>query len=269
MYNNNMYNIFSNGVFYGFIRNTLSILTTASLGISISIVIVAFFINKKIGKDHKLNFYDTSESSSTSSEDEYQENKDEEKYEDRYWKEFENLENNDISNCKLNFIEDKTPNSIVKMSFDTTKNAFIYYTNNKDNLPYKYLETVARLFVINNDCKNKYINYEEELKKIVDNQNNDDDDIDTKNDEEPIQKKKDSVFAKFKNYKTNISNTSSKKWIIPAKANHYIYQGKLIDYELLENKSDNSDGSDENEFECLDYSTFKKIKTDKKNLSII
>ena len=83
--------------------------------------------------------------------------------------EFKNLEDNDINDNEFNFIEDMTPNGIVKMSFDINRNCFIYYTNNKDTISYKYLETVSRLFVINNDCKNIYINYEDELNKIINN----------------------------------------------------------------------------------------------------
>ena len=63
-----------------------------------------------------------------------------------------------------------------------------------------------------------------------------------------------SVFAKLKNYKTAISNLSSKKWIIPERINQYRYKGRLRDYDeyIKPNK--------ETDFECVDYSTFKKIK---------
>ena len=38
------------------------------------------------------------------------------------------------------------------MNYDNSNNLFVYYTNTKD-IPYKYLETVSRQFVIVNDCK--------------------------------------------------------------------------------------------------------------------
>ena len=263
MYINIMYsNMFSPICFYNFISKTISVVTTITLGVGISVVIVSLFLGKNKYKTHKYLLDESSSDESSSDNDDNDDDNDDNddnNYEDKYKNEFNNLDNNDISDNELNFIEDMTPNGIIKMSFDVNRNCFIYYTNNKDNIPYKYLETVGRLFVINNDCKKIYINYEDELNKIIANQEKMDDESKT-NDKEEINEgdgkeiSQKSVFAKLKNYKTKMTNISSKKWIIPERINQYRYMGKLDDYEESIKTDKNND------FECIDYSTFKKLK---------
>ena len=273
-----MYNVFRDCFPMAFFTNTISVITIVSVGVGISIVVVSIFMGDHKYKNHKYLLDSDSSSSETSTDDSTHENLEnncQEKYEDKYLTEYKNLENNDIDCENINFIEDNTPNGIVKMSYDINKNSFIYYTNNKDNMPYKYLETVARLFIINNDCKNIYINYEEELNKAIHKLETSKESDTTKELETTIEdqseyneqhasvelKPQENVFAKLKNYKTTFSNTCKKKWIIPERINQYKYKGKIKDYdEYIETlSSPNSD----NDFECLDYSTFKIFHNNK------
>ena len=160
------------------------------------------------------------------------------------------------------FIEDLTPAGVIKMGFHAENDHFVYYCNKKD-IPYKYLETVARLYVIEMNCKNIYINYEDELKKALENIEETKDNVEPENSVEP---ENDSVFAKLKNYKVEKVDTI-KKWIIPDRMNQYKYKGTLRDYENDTNKNIHNIKCNA-EFEHLDYATFKKLKLSEKKTSM-
>jgi hypothetical protein len=53
------------------------------------------------------------------------------------------------------------------MFYDNSKESFVYYSDHI--IPYRYLETISRKYVIIFDCKKIYINMEEELKKYEEN----------------------------------------------------------------------------------------------------
>ena len=84
-------------------------------------------------------------------EDEESEEEDDEPYQ----------ENEDLVSLKDNFIEEKSPRGIIYMAYDNSIDSYIYYSKTKD-IPYKYLETVARKYVIDNKCLNIYVDYKEE-----------------------------------------------------------------------------------------------------------
>ena len=81
-----------------------------------------------------------------------------------YWylDEYNNLEDIQLdstqkSNLSKQFISVETPRGLVHITYHQDVNAFLYYAKTKD-IPYKYLETVGRKFVIDNNCKNIFIN---------------------------------------------------------------------------------------------------------------
>lgn len=165
-------------------------------------------------------------------------------YENEYLKEFENLDENslniDISDNSLPLhVTEETPNGTIIMYFDLSYNHYKYYINDK-NIPYKYLETVARKFCITHNCKSHYIELFKEIynshKKMIEEQN-----APKLHTHVPVLNK---VFAKLKKYKTK----AKKKNVVPEKTNNYKYMGKLDDFnkktELQENKK-------------LSYSDFK------------
>ena len=238
--------------------------TTIGVSLTIATVFVALFTN--VNKDNQGPYLDrdSSFSSEPNSDSEYEETN--EKYEDKYLEEYNNLQDTPINDEKTFFVEEKTPRGIIKMDYDTNNNSFIYFSDTKD-IPYKYLETVGRLFVIKNNCKSIYIDYDVEINK----EKQEETQINEKN--EP----RNNVFAKFKSYNKSTSNTKvgssefNKKLsynkvtnILPNKSNHFTYKGKLIDYDEYINKENNLS----DEFEHLDYSSFKKISenSEKKTL---
>ena len=234
--------------------------TTVSVAVTIATVFVGLFVN--INKDTIANNLDRD----TNSDSEYEET--EEKYEDKYLEEYNNLQDRSISDEKPFFVEEKTPRGIIRMNYDIDSNSFIYFSDTKD-IPYKYLETLARLFVIKNNCKNIYIDYDVEIKNATQLYKEKE-----KEKEMQLNKKNapdNNVFVKFKSYnkltnniKDNRSQCNEVTNILHNKSNHFIYKGKLMDYDEYINKENNLT----DEFEHLYYSSFKKIfeESEKKTL---
>lgn len=144
---------------------------------------------------------------------------------------------------KKNVITETTPNGNVVMTYyfnekDPELSAFQYYCNDR-SIPYKYLDTVARKFVITYNCSELYLYLKTELLKRIEkikedkelenakkqNNNNVDNNIDNKNDNS-------SVFATFKKYKQEEPKTNKTKLnsLIVSK-NRYTRLGNIEDYE--------------------------------------
>lgn len=109
--------------------------------------------------------------------EEYQEQKMIETYElknfdFKYEIEFEELKSHDLSQNELNELKDKyvecdVPLNKVKMYYDATQNGFCYYTKFGDVI-YKYLQVVARKYVIEHDCKIVFV----EGTNVIEEKNN-------------------------------------------------------------------------------------------------
>jgi hypothetical protein len=82
--------------------------------------------------------------------------------------EFQNKALEFILNKKLdgfinNYILEFTPLGNVYMRYNNFKKSFEYFSNN--TIPYRYLETIGRKYVMTFRCKSLFIDLEEELKK--------------------------------------------------------------------------------------------------------
>ena len=185
-------------------------------------------------------------------EEEYEEEKVIEKYEDKYKNKLETLEKTETSIDRLNqlknsFITETTPYGNVLMFWDQNRLSFTYYSDK--TMPYRFLEVVARKYVIMNHCKDIYYIMENEMKTIQ---------------VEPKKKTETSgVFAKLKNYnqsslhdiKSNVKENRNikpkptqknipdkKEIVIKEHSNQYSYEGKLMNFSFLkkENKKANN-----------------------------
>ena len=153
-----------------------------------------------------------------------------------------------------NIIIETTPLGNVIMLYNNKKEVFEYYCDN--TVPYRFLETVARKYVLTYFCRPLYIVMEEELKesekKLVEQQNKD-----KRKAEEALANKstivpKKSVFAKFKSYNkeawsgqvnksappknsipNNTSTNNDKPILLKERANRYNFQGKIANFSLL------------------------------------
>jgi len=269
-------------------KNSLIFGTTMITGFSIGFVIVALFV----AKDKRIKKYGdwlifsrasnqeiksgtdsgTDSESNSGSDDSQDVSGGECKYENKYIKEYNDLSAQDL-NVELRdesdtypFIEEITPFGIIKMSYNSLSESFIYYTD-KNEMPYKYLETVGRLYVINQNCKNIYINYEKELDNAIETYSNklktDNIDASNSNVKENMESKSYNIFAKLRSSTENatVNNASNKnkdnKWIIPKKTNKYIYKGKLRnfdqDYPIAEVSADLKNSENK-----IDYKSFIK-----------
>lgn len=190
------------------------------------------------------------------------------KYEDKYKDKFEKLEYKSTSESRLeelnnSFIMEMTPHGNVIMYWNQKNGVFSYYSDG--TMPYRFLEVVARKYVIMYDCKDIYYVMEEQMKEVI---------------METVSKKKEetpSVFAKLKNYnhssiesvkksgqqplicKTNNKQNSisklnivKKNVILKEKSNHYSCLGRIVNFNLLKREKPKSKTN-------ISFSEYKKL----------
>ena len=165
-----------------------------------------------------------------------------------------------LKNC---YVFEKTPLGNVAMCYNSNKDSFEYYSDN--TLPYRFLEPIGRKYVLTFQCKNIFVDMDEELKaaeKRADEKQKEDEAKRLKEEEDKKNnKQKRSVFAKLKEY--NAVSTSSKaatvgaktnnikmpaniqanlkeltaepeKLLLKEKSNHYTCQGKFANMKILQ-----------------------------------
>jgi hypothetical protein len=222
----------------------------------------------------------------------------EEKYKEEYKKEEEiELSEERLEQLKNSILIENTPLGNVVMYYDSSRETFIYYSDS--TIPYRYLEVVARKYVVTNRCKKLYIDMEKELKeaqeKLEKKQKEEErlkleEESREKNEKEgsvaastPVKK---NVFAKLKNYNRDNSlktagipsdNKSVSKKVIPQpdknatstsealllkeNANRYSYEGKMVNFSFL--KKVERKAVDKRY--GMNFADFKKMMMDKKN----
>ena len=183
-------------------------------------------------------------------------------YPDKYLDKFQQLlpinESLDVDALKNSIVVEHTPMGNVAMYYDSKREAFVYYSDSV--MPYRFLEVVARKYVITFHCKSVFIVMEEEINKAK-----------TKIEEQKVKKaqqeeeerganaallvkedtKKKNVFATFKNYNKNTTKDSSNKpttgnstatnantkqnedLVLKENANHYTCDGRFSNFLVL------------------------------------
>ena len=158
-----------------------------------------------------------------------------------------------LATCNL---FETTPLGNLIMRYNNKRETFEYYSD--CSIPYRYLETACRKYVITYKCRPLYIDMGAELKdyeqKLIEKEN--EQKIQVKENDKEKEKdkevKKKSVFAKFKSYNTesgtgrvntgapsknNIQSTNTnnrnEKVILKENANRYSYQGKINNFSIL------------------------------------
>jgi hypothetical protein len=197
-------------------------------------------------------------------------------FENRYFTEYDDLEEKDLTDkfvkdLTLNVIREETPKGEVIMYYSHEMESFIYYSKTKE-IPYKYLETLARKYVIMYDCKKLYVDirkeYEKGLNKYKEMKENKTPEGGTggTGGEGGGEKNKKQLFVSFKTYnrkgEVNIKQ-KDKIYILREKANRYSYRGKIEEYkeeeqnEKMDEISEQHDGC--NMEKKIDFSYFKKM----------
>jgi hypothetical protein len=165
-----------------------------------------------------------------------------------------------LMNC---YVIEKTPLGNVLMIYNNNRSSFSYYSDS--NIPYRYLEVVARKYVKTFVCRPIFIDMDEELKKAeekwelerIEKEKKEEEERkkikELKSQKQQIVEQKKSVFAKFKSYnkdsaatkamaappKNSIPNKQltteqeNEKILLKDKANRYTYEGKLSNFNIL------------------------------------
>jgi hypothetical protein len=186
-------------------------------------------------------------------------------YPDKYLEKFKSMpfdnESLDVESLKNSIVVEHTPLGNVAMYYDNKREAFVYYSDSV--MPYRYLEVVARKYVITFHCKRVFVVMEDEINKAktkIEEQKNakkleeeqeeakkqENQELELK--EEP---KKKNVFANFKTYNKNTTKDSSNKpttgnstatnsenkktedIILKENANHYTCDGRYSNFIVL------------------------------------
>jgi len=206
-------------------------------------------------------------------------------YVDKYVEKYKSMEIVDIPNEVLDTFTNKiiieyTPLGNVLMYWDNKRGSFTYYSNHA--IPYKILETVARKYVIQNNCKKIYIDMEEEIKKaekkLEENRIKEETKM-VENKNSVVEKR--NVFAKLKNYNKDIvkpnkvlsdsknpsqgqgqgqvNTKSDKKYILKDNSNRYSYEGKITNFQFLKKVDKSLLDKNYN----MTFSEFKKLQLGK------
>ena len=90
-------------------------------------------------------------------------------YDKKYQKEFDDLEERKIDEEELvalreKFLEEETPLGIVKMHYNSEYGGFEWYCDTS-HVPYRFLETVVRKYILENNCLQLYVSLKEEIDK--------------------------------------------------------------------------------------------------------
>jgi len=165
-----------------------------------------------------------------------------------------------LMNC---YVIEKTPLGNVLMIYNNTRSTFSYYCDS--NIPYRYLEVVARKYVKTFACRPIFVDMDEQLKKAeekwelerIEKEKKEEEERkrieELKSQKQQIVEQKKSVFTKFKSY--NKDSAATKAMVAPPKnsipnkqftseqenekillkdnANRYTYEGKISNFNFL------------------------------------
>ena len=167
-----------------------------------------------------------------------------------------------LDNLKNCIVMEKTPIGNVVMFYNNSKDSFEYYSDS--TIPYRYLEVVGRKYVLTYNCKQIFVDMEQEIKeaeKKLEDKKKKEEEEKQKAEEEKQQEQKNqfsktnpakpskNVFAKFKNYNKDNSvkvaavpldrpasvkqTKPQEEKIVKERANRYSFEGKLANFSFL------------------------------------
>jgi hypothetical protein len=188
-----------------------------------------------------------------------------------------------LKKFKINYVIEHTPLGNVLMFYSHDKLAFEYYSDL--TIPYRYLETVARKYVITYNYRPLYSDMDEEFKEYENKLKKKEEEEKNKYKQENVGNKTKDVFAKFKSYnkeagtgrvntapppKNNIPQNrralvndnkkdANEKILLKENANRYSYQGKFLNFNILQK----IDRKVVDKKYALSYADFKKAQYNK------
>lgn len=201
----------------------------------IDFVIVLFFI---LSSSSFIVYFDLYSKKTNKLEDDV---KIKDKFEDKYIEKFNNLENFELSKEKLELLKnciifESTPMGKIIMYYNCEKELFIYYCDRKE-VPYKFLDTVARKYITSFDCKSIYTFINDELENQKNKYNKIKEEKEEKEEKEKNKDKKEvkNVFATYKNYNMKTDKPLKEEdFLIKENINKFKWGGFLKDYQFLQ-----------------------------------
>ena len=154
-------------------------------------------------------------------------------------------------------VRETTPQGDVIMTYDADRCAFCYYSDTR-SVQFKYLEPVARKYVLEHGCKRLYIDMRKELAKTTS--------AATTNAATTNAATTKSVFAQLKKYGIKPSSSlsalssSSPSSSLKEQVTRYWYCGKLDEF----NTAAHDSVAQEHDFSVIkpiDYASYKKLST--------
>ena len=224
-----------------------------------------------------LFIYDCVDESEDSMSEEEKQYRDDFNYINLYYDEFDEMEKielkkNAIDELRNLYVHEETSRGKVTMTYNSDTESFWYWTNNK-NMNYRILDTVARKFSLDYNCKQICVSYKDELNnaynKIEEEKKNKIKALEELENtgENTGENKKVNVYAQFKSYNVKSSNNASeentsdkKKYVLADKANRFSYKGDIDCFEKSQNKEkENSNEAEGGSQSKMDFATFKKM----------
>jgi hypothetical protein len=180
-------------------------------------------------------------------------------FENRYFKEYDELADDPDAPVppRNSHVRETTPQGDVIMAYDADRQVFCYYCD-KRSVQFKYLESVARKYVVEHGCKRLYIDFREELTKAKHNA--------------VVVKPPSSVFAQLKKYSTSTNANKIKMTnanatatatacVLKEHVTRYLHCGRLDDFSAGAD-ADADAHADEHDFNVIkpvDYASYKKL----------
>lgn len=160
-----------------------------------------------------------------------------EKYEDKYIEDINNLEERNLSEEKLirlknSIVLENTPMGNIILFYFHEKELFYFYSDRKE-VPYKYLDTIARKYIKMFDCKMIYTSLDKELESQKKKYEEIKEERKIKKPEK-TEKKRD-VFASYKNYNMKTDTPLKEEdYLIKENINKFKWGGFLKDYQFVQ-----------------------------------
>ena len=250
-----------------FLFDVFIVLANLGLGVFLASFFVAYVVYLPLLNGDE-EFINSTESylSITEDEESCDDKEEEVPYDRKYIKELEEIEENEFTKDELKnmkkIIENTDNYGDVLMIYDSDFEYFKYYCNKKD-IPHKILETVARKFCIENNCKQIYVDMNKELYKLNKKLVNEEilkREKDKQNEIKSVESEDESqsVFATFKKYNNSNKVVKDEKTkLIKERINVFKYSGRIEDYTIDSIKKPSND-----KVLKLDFASFKQMMSE-------
>ena len=161
-------------------------------------------------------------------------------------------EKTDIAALKSIINEVATPRGTIGIFYDSKNESFAWFSNTKD-IPYAYLLTVARRYMIDNNCTQ--VVESEETKKEDRNDSTNDKETVVEDSSNASEESDSDVFVKLKSRVTAPAPPPGEDEVVCSNTIRFSYRGKMADMEeykrsFLTNKSSHKD---------IDFASFKAM----------